>query len=192
MKLFVLTHNPSKLKEISEILKEYGIEVLHMEGEKREIQSDNIEEIALNAAKDACSSQSVPIVVDDTALYIEALNGFPGPYAEYVYRTIGLRGILKLLEKEENRKAWFATAVVYCDGNIVKIFKGILEGSIAEEIRGNYGFGFDPIFIPIGQKKTLAEMLPEEKNKISHRSKAFRELAQWLVSEKTKLNKSQS
>lgn len=180
-KLFVLTHNTSKFQEIKAILEEYGIEAIRLEGEKREIQSDDVEEIALSAAREACRPPHLPVVVDDTALYIEALKGFPGPYAEYVYRTIGITGILKLLEKEENRKAKFVTAVAYCDGSIEKTFKGILEGSISREPRGIYGFGFDPVFIPLGESRTLAELPPQEKNSISHRSDAFRKLAEWIL-----------
>jgi len=181
MRLFVLTHNRSKLQEIREILHEYGVEVQRLEGEKEEIQSDDVVEIALHAARKACAQANIPVAVDDTALYIEALNGFPGTYAEYVYRTIGLKGILKLLDGEKSRRALFITAVAYCDGIREKVFTGILEGRISESPRGDQGFGFDPIFIPEGDSRTLAEMGSKEKNRISHRAKAFRELAEWIA-----------
>ncbi|MEM0021081.1 MAG: XTP/dITP diphosphatase [Fervidicoccaceae archaeon] len=184
MRLFILTHNDSKFSEIAEVLLEYGIEAIQLRKKKFEIQADEVSEIAFRAAEHECRELNTPIAVDDTALYIEALRGFPGPYAEYVFRTIGISGILKLMEGKNNRKARFVTAVAYCNGRSVRVFEGILEGTISDEARGEFGFGFDPIFIPEGSLKTLAEMTIAEKNMISHRAVAFRKLAEWLNNNK--------
>ncbi|OYT39292.1 MAG: hypothetical protein B6U86_05440 [Candidatus Altiarchaeales archaeon ex4484_43] len=87
-------------------------------------------------------------------------------------RKIGNDGILKLLRGERNRKAKFISAIGYCDENGVKIFKGIVGGSIANEKKGGEGFGYDPIFIPINYKRTFAED-PDLKARISHRKREF-------------------
>ena len=181
MILYILTQNDSKFHEISLILAKYKIKLKQLKEKKLELQLDDVAEIALYAVKAACKPPFIPIAVDDTALYIEALGGFPGPYAEYVYRRIGVNGIIRLLEGVENRAAKFITAVAYCDGIEERVFQGVLEGSISRTPKGNLGFGFDPIFVPEGENKTLAEMTTEEKNRISHRGMAFRSMAEWLV-----------
>jgi XTP/dITP diphosphohydrolase len=123
-----------------------------------------------------------PYIIEDTGLFIECLDGFPGPYSSYVLGTIGLEGILKLLSNVENRKAYFkSVGVVAINKSILKIFRGILKGYIAYEKRGRYGFGYDPIFMPEKMEKTLAELSIEEKNKISHRGRLFEKMANYIV-----------
>ena len=108
---------------------------------------------------------------------------FPGTFSKYVYHTIGCQGILKLLENLKDRSAEFRSAVAYCDGkNTKKTFLGVSHGAISHEIRGQNGFAFDKIFIPNGSMLTYAELNEREKNKISHRSKAFEMVAKWLKS----------
>jgi XTP/dITP diphosphohydrolase len=126
----------------------------------------------------------LPIIVEDAGLFIGALNGFPGPYAAYAYKTIGNRGLLRLMENVENRKAEFQSVVAYFDAEPKSpiCFKGEVAGEIVkEERRGDCksGFGFDPIFKPASCNKTFAEMSLTEKNKYSHRAKAFRNFAEW-------------
>ncbi|AFH43319.1 RdgB/HAM1 family non-canonical purine NTP pyrophosphatase [Fervidicoccus fontis] len=169
--------------EISKILKAYGIHVEHLEREKVEIQAESVEEIALFAGENLFLKEKKPILVDDTGLYIEALNGFPGPYAEYFLKTVGLDGLLELLKNSENRKACFKTAICFCYYDIKKIFVGELCGEIGMEKKGYFGFGYDPVFVPNGYSKTLAEMSIEEKNKISHRGIAARKFAEWFTTE---------
>jgi XTP/dITP diphosphohydrolase len=181
IRLRVVTRNPHKLDEISAILTPLGIVVERLDAEKIEVQHDDVAVVAKKAAEFLCSTYGDYVVVEDTGLYIDALGGFPGPYAEYVYRTIGLRGVLKLLEGVADRSAVFRCAVALCLGGEVRVFVGETRGRIAEEPRGSSGFGYDPIFIPEGGSLTYAEMGEEVKNRISHRAKAFTALATWLL-----------
>ena len=147
-----------------------------------EIQDDSLENIAKASAIDAAEKCRLPIIVEDAGLFINALNGFPGPYSSYVNRTIGVEGILKLMKNIEDRSAYFLSAVTFYDpaSGELKIFRGKVDGKIAEEARGESGFGFDPIFIPIeGDGRTFAEMGAEGKNKFSHRARALRKFAEW-------------
>jgi len=122
--------------------------------------------------------------VEDAGLFIEALNGFPGPYSHYVYQTIGTRGILKLMRNVDQRDSHFRSVVVFCDTDeSLKTFRGETPGKIGQEERGSLGFGFDPIFEPLeAPGKTFAEMTLMEKGKYSHRAKALRKFAEWYAS----------
>lgn len=181
-RLYLVTGNTNKLEEARAILEPYGIwlEKAPVEG-KLEIQSDSLIDIALYAARDAYRRLRLPLIVDDSGLFIEALNGFPGPYSSYVYDKIGYQGILKLMESVRNREACFRTVAVLIHHAIEEVFVGETCGVIAESPRGTGGFGFDPIFIPDGYTVTYAEMTLEEKNKVSHRYKAFSKLGEWVA-----------
>jgi len=181
MRIRVATSNLHKLAEISQILKPFGIKVERLDAEKVEVQHDDVAVVAEKAAEFLCARYGDYVVVEDTGLYIDALGGFPGPYAEYVYRTIGLAGVLKLLEGVVNRAAVFKCAAAICVGGGVKVFIGETRGRIAHTPRGTGGFGYDPIFIPEGEERTYAELGAEVKNAISHRAKAFKAMALWLV-----------
>ena len=180
--LYFVTKNKGKYIEVSELAKEYDIDISMLDIEKLEIQSDDIGEIALFSARWVASriDKSIPIVVEDAGLFIEALKGFPGPYSSYVYKTLGVNGILKLLEGVENRRAFFkAVAVLEHPELGERMFEGIVYGRIAYKPKGSGGFGFDPIFIPDGEERTFAELSPSEKNRFSHRARAFRKLFEW-------------
>jgi XTP/dITP diphosphohydrolase len=148
-----------------------------------EIQSDSLMEIAKASVLDAFNRCHLPIIVEDAGLFVDALEGFPGPYAAYVYKTISNPGMLKLMENIEDRKATFRSAIAYYNGQSEPLcFDGEAAGRIAnDEIWGNLrtGFGFDPIFQPEGSQKTFAEMTIEEKNGFSHRANAIRKFAEW-------------
>ncbi len=175
----VVTGNKGKAAEVAAFFK--GIEeVTHTAFESVEPQADSITEIARAKAEQAYAALSVPLIVDDTGLFIEALAGFPGPYAAYVQDTIGNDGILRAMSGIENRSAYFATAVAYADANGIHIFEGRVDGEIALSPRGTDGFGYDPIFSV--EEKTLAEMSISEKNRVSHRARALEEFRKWYVS----------
>ncbi|WP_338600899.1 XTP/dITP diphosphatase [Sulfolobus tengchongensis] len=182
VKIGLVTSNENKFIELKEIARKFNIELELLKGEKVEIQSNNLEEISKTSAYLAYLTFKQPLIVDDSGLFIEALNNFPGPYTSYVKNTIGLKGILKLLEGVKNRSAYFVTVLTFIDGKTIRTFEGRIKGVISEEMRGNFGFGFDPIFIPEGESRTFAEMTLEEKNKYSHRSKAFAKFADFLNS----------
>ena len=180
--IFFATGNLHKFNEARKILAEYDISVAMLKIKTLEIQSDDIEEIAKASVLNATREVNLPTIVEDAGLFIKALNGFPGPYSSYIYRTIGVRGILKLLEEVENREAQFRSVVAFYDpsNESLKCFQGMVEGVIARKPKGYSGFGFDPIFEPkeyIG--KTFGEMSIEEKNRFSHRAKALRKFAEW-------------
>lgn len=181
--VFFATNNINKFNEARKVLAEYKIAVGMIRVKTFEIQSESLEEIAVTSASAAFKKSNLPVIAEDAGLFIEALNGFPGPYAAYVYKAIGNKGILKLMENVENRKAKFQSVIAYCasERKLPLCFKGEVVGVITkEERRGNAGFGFDPIFEPLnGGGKTFAEMTVEEKNKYSHRASALRKFAEW-------------
>ena len=180
----IITSNKHKYEEASRILKEYGIKTKWINFSIPELQADNALDILVEKMSRAIEIFNPPFVIEDTALHIHALNGFPGPYASYVYKTIGLDSILKLMNGVKDRRAKFiAYGGLALSNTIFKVFKGELNGVIAYEKRGSHGFGYDPIFIPEGMNVTLAELTIEEKNKISHRGKLFRAIAEYLTSE---------
>jgi len=183
--IFFATTNTHKFKEANEVLREYGISAAMLKIKTLEVQADDIEVVAMESASEAFKKCCLPLIVEDAGLFIDALNNFPGPYSSYVYRTIGIDGILKLLEGNEERKARFRSVVAFCDhkGNL-KCFHGVAEGRITKKPMGSSGFGFDPIFEPfecVG--KTFGEMSIKEKNRFSHRAQALRSFARWYKSE---------
>ena len=182
VRVSLVTSNEEKYLEMKEMATEFNIELEWIKSEKIEIQHDKLEEISKTAAILAYLVFRKPLIVDDSGLFIDTLNGFPGPYTNCVKKTIDNEGILKLLKGVKNRSAYFMTVITFTDGNITKSFSGIVRGVIADEVRGNKGFGFDPIFIPEGENRTFAEMTINEKNKYSHRYKAFSKFAEFLQS----------
>lgn len=189
--VFFATGNINKFNEARIILKHYGISVgmLRMKGD--EIQSDNLREIAQTSSVNAFKLSKLPIIVEDAGLFVDALSGFPGPYAAYVYRTIHNKGILKLMKNIANRKANFKSTIAYLDESLKEpeCFDGESKGEITlteRKKQGRSAFGFDPIFKPDENSKSFAEMTLEEKNGFSHRALAIRKFAEWY---KTKLLK---
>ena len=146
-----------------------------------EHRSDDIAEIAKGKAQFAYNHLQAPLIVDDTGFSIDALKGFPGPYAAYVQLTLGNNGILKLMDGVKNRSAHFTTAIAYADKSGIRVFTGAIHGNITTSVRGNNGFGYDPVVDIDG--RTLAEISLEEKNVISHRAKALVAFRDWFLSE---------
>ncbi|NPA85573.1 MAG: XTP/dITP diphosphatase [Crenarchaeota archaeon] len=181
--VYFLSSNPHKLKEVRSILAEFGIEVVPLKGKKVEIQSSDLREIISYAAEVAAEEHEVrPIILEDSGFFVHALGGFPGPYSRYVYDTIGVGGVLKLMEGVEDRRAHFeCAAACVCPDNTIEVEVGKVYGKVAEEPRGDKGFGFDPIFIPEGYDKTFAELGDDVKKKISHRALALRKLAEKVI-----------
>lgn len=182
--IFFATGNVHKFNEARTVLAEHRISAAMLRTEASEIQDDDIGNIARAAALEAARRSLLPIIVEDAGLFIDALNGFPGPYSRYVYETIGKKGVVKLLENREDRKARFMSVVAFSSPRTeVECFDGVVEGRIAEEIRGDSGFGFDPVFEPREKPgRTFGEMTLEEKNEFSHRARALRKFAKWYKS----------
>ncbi|MCX8171934.1 MAG: non-canonical purine NTP pyrophosphatase, partial [Candidatus Bathyarchaeota archaeon] len=127
--IFFVTGNIHKFNEAKEILAEYGISVAMLKIKTLEIQDDDIENIAKTSALNAVREVNLPLIVEDAGLFIEALKGFPGPFSSYIYRTIGLNGIIKLMDGVEDRRAHFKSAVAFCDQiGEQKCFLGVCNG----------------------------------------------------------------
>jgi XTP/dITP diphosphohydrolase len=126
----------------------------------------------------------LPCMADDSGLAVAALNGAPGIYSA---RFAGAQGddsannalLLEQLKGQSNRNAYFVSVVAYFDGQMLRVFRGELHGHIAEKSKGSNGFGYDPLFIPSGSDRTLAEYTAEEKNSISHRARSMRYFTRW-------------
>jgi XTP/dITP diphosphohydrolase len=189
IKLLFITSNKGKAEEARDFLSKLNIEIVQLNLKYPEIQSNSLEEIARQGAEYCYSKLKKPLFVEDSGLFIKALNGFPGPYSSYVFKTIGNSGLLRLMQGIEKREAYFKSVVAYHDGGEIKIFSGIARGRIGYEVKGSFGFGFDPVFLY--GAKTFAELSIEEKNKVSHRSKSLSKLARWLLQQaKSKLKAS--
>ncbi len=172
----IITSNEGKFKEYKKIFPEAKMQNIGYD----EIQADTLEEVVEHALKHL--EEHAPSMIDDSGLFIDAYGGFPGVYSSYVMQTLGCEGILKLMDSEENRKARFECVIGYMsEKGDIEMFKGITDGAISTEMQGTAGFGYDPIFVSKGQRKTFAQMTTEEKNKVSHRGKAMRSLLQHII-----------
>ncbi len=181
--LWFATTNEHKLQEAREILADFGVRVRHIPASKVEIQSSELEEISSFAADTISRTHVGIVVVEDSGLFVRALSGFPGPFSAYVHRSIGAKGILRLLGKNTRRSAYFQASIAASEsGRTLRISTGRVRGKISWSERGKNGFGFDPIFIPKGSELTFAEMSENQKNELSHRSKGFKKLAEWFLS----------
>lgn len=176
--LFV-TGNRHKVEEARHILGRKNLVIKQVNCGYPEIQADALEEIAAYGASWAAEHLGQPVIVDDSGIFIDALNGFPGPYSAYVQQTLGNQRILRLMEGVADRRAVVKSVIGYCEpGGESRVFTGVIHGVIAFEERGSHGFGFDPIFEVEG--RTLAEMVPEEKNALSHRARSLQKFAEWI------------
>jgi XTP/dITP diphosphohydrolase len=175
VKIAVVTSNPYKVEEVRSFF-DSRIEIEHVPLECPEYRHDDVGEIAREKARWAYREIKRSLIVDDTAFSIDALGGFPGPYAAYVLRTIGLEGILRLMEDKENTHCFFETAIACAWSGGIQVFRGRVDGRVVAP-RGDAGFGYDPI-VEVGGI-TLAERSLAEKTAISHRGKALRAFSQW-------------
>ncbi len=181
---YFVTTNIHKFQEARRVLSEYKIATAMLRVGAIEIQDDKTENIAKASAIDAVKNSGLPIFVEDAGIFIKSLKGFPGPYSSYVYRTVGTKGILKLMKNIKNRDAHFQAVIAFSSPEEQPTcFHGKVKGKISLEERGTSGFGYDPIFEPLkGEGRTFAEMTTEEKNQFSHRAEALRKFAEWYAS----------
>lgn len=176
--LYLLTSNQRKADELSDLL---GRPVLRGEGHVSEVQGLDVVAVAREKAAEAYRQVGKPIIVDDTGLVVLSWNGLPGALVSWFLDSVGVDGILRMLATEPDRRATAMTALAYADGHQTEVFLGVIEGVISDASRGEGGFGFDPIFVPRGEDRTLAEMTHAEKNAISMRAAAAAELGAWLA-----------
>lgn len=173
--LYFATSNKNKFKEASKVAKEYNITLKQHPTKGIEIRSDDVEDIAVNSVREIYTALKKPVFVEDTGLFIDSLHGFPGAYSGWVYKKIGTKGILNLLTPDKQRTAIFKTAIALKTETKEKIFSGVCKGKISEKEKGDSGFAYDKVFIPLGYNSTFAERI-ELKNQLSHRYRALTEL----------------
>jgi len=181
-KIYFLSSNKEKIKEVKLHLKKFGIDVIGKRVEITENEFKTQEQIAKEKAVQASKLVKKSVIVEDTGLYLLAYKHFPGIHAKFVFNGIGLKGILKLL-KGKDRKAYFKTIVSYCKpGENPIIFTGVCKGKISENIREPVTpkVPYDSIFIANGEKRTFSQMTKEEKARYSHRAKAVERFARWF------------
>ncbi|MCE7742494.1 MAG: XTP/dITP diphosphatase [Candidatus Heimdallarchaeota archaeon] len=180
MEIYFITHNPSKFEEALELAESLKMAIQWKNIEYEEPQEDTLEIIAKKSCERILEKHSelsdFVFFLEDAGLFIDSLNGFPGPYSSYVYKTLGNEGILKLMEEKETRSAFFKSIVAFYSNEEIKLYKGITKGEITLSKQGQGGFGFDPIFKPDKCDQTFAEMTLTTKNLYSHRQKSLREL----------------
>lgn len=174
---FLATKNPNKLREVNEILEK---KLQQIEVELFEPQGLDVAKVVEEKAMDAFHKIGKSVIVEDTGLEFSAWNGLPGALIKWFMEAVGNDGILKMFQGETNRQATAKTAIGFYDGTKCHIFLGEAKGTIPTEIRGQSGFGWDPIFIPEGYKKSFAEMTAEEKNAISMRKLALLRLKKFF------------
>lgn len=188
MTLCFATNNQHKIEEVSRLLgnnlKIKSLQAIGCYEELLENQS-TIEGNSLQKAKYVFEKYGMPCFADDSGLEIDALNGEPGVHSAYYSGSrdfdSNIALVLKKLNGISQRKAQFKTVITLISANIQQQFEGVLRGTIIFKKRGTNGFGYDPIFMPDGYNKTLAEFTIDEKNKISHRSVAWKALINFLT-----------
>ena len=179
MKIAFATGNKNKIKELKHILENTNIQIIQKNIEIKEPRSESLQEIAIAKANYAINKLKMPVIVEDSGLFIETLNGFPGTYSHWVYDKIKNYGIINLMNNIKTRNAVFKAVIVYLEPNKKPIiFAGEKKGTISLESKGIGGFGFDPIFIPDGKTQTWAQN-PNSKKQNSHRKNAIEKFVTW-------------
>lgn len=187
MEILIATHNQHKKEEIIQILPSHfvvqSLSDFHLNDEIVE-DGSSFEENAFIKANYGFQNTHRWCIGDDSGLVIPALDGRPGIYsARYAGNHDFKANIAKILQEMqgiENRNAYFITLLCLKSEHETHYFEGRVYGTIANEILGSNGFGYDPIFIPTGYRKSFAEFCPDEKNAISHRFHAFQKLLNYL------------
>ena len=194
MKFVLATHNPGKLREMSAILGELGVEVVSPAdvGITVDVEETGttFAENAMLKAKAICAAAGLPAIADDSGLCVDALNGGPGVYsARYGGEGLDDKGrymlLLNSMRGQTTRKAHFAIACAFPNGDELTA-QGQCDGAIAFAPMGEGGFGYDPVFLVPEKGKTFGQLTAEEKSAISHRGKALRDFSEKLA---TYLNK---
>jgi len=193
--LVIATHNAGKLKEIQALLEPYGVKCISAGSLGLPEPEETGETFVANAllkARASAEAAQLPALADDSGLCVTALSGRPGVYtADWAerqrfegppgrdwYMAMGkVEGMLCELGPATPRDCWFACvlAIAWPDGEQA-VYQGRADGTLTWPPRGTLGFGYDPVFVPIGRSETFAELDPEEKHRISHRADAFAKL----------------
>lgn len=186
--LVFATQNKHKCDEIQSLLgSTFQLITLEEAGITHELEETQttLEGNALQKARAVFELTGKSCFADDTGLEVEALDGAPGVYSaryagEQRNSSDNIAKLLSELDGKENRNARFRTVIAWTDGEEEKLFEGIVTGEIAKTATGSSGFGYDPVFLPEGSKRSFAEMTMAEKNAVSHRARAFAAFTKWL------------
>lgn len=188
MKIVFATNNENKVREIRHILgNSFNLLSLKDLTINEEIPENKptLEGNAMQKARHIYKMLNLNVFADDTGLEIEALNGLPGVHSarfagENRDSAANIEKVLAMMGSSGNRRARFRTVIALIMDGREYLFDGTVEGTIISEKRGSDGFGYDPVFVPVGTNLTFAEMPLNEKNKISHRAIAFEKLRDFL------------
>jgi XTP/dITP diphosphohydrolase len=189
MEIIFASNNLNKIREINNVLGSsfslLSLQDINMDEDIPE-NEPTLEGNALQKVRHIFKATGKNVFSDDTGLEVEALKGRPGVHsARFAGNNkdsdANIDKLLVMLENESNRNARFRTVIALIFEKKEYLFEGIVNGKIITEKRGREGFGYDPVFIPEGSSLTFAEMNLNEKSKISHRSKAFENLRQFLL-----------
>lgn len=184
MDILIATNNAHKAEELAAILGQIdGVKILTLRDIPEQLPEPvedgaTLEENAYIKAREIHTATGLPVVADDTGLEVAALGGAPGVFSaryagEDATYADNCHKLLESLKSAADRSARFRTVICYVDAQRTLFAEGSADGVIISEMRGEKGFGYDPLFVPAGQEKTFAEMSPEEKNRISHRARAL-------------------
>jgi len=177
-KMIFVSGNKNKFSELSDIFSKHNIVLEKVDFDLPEIQSISVKDVVNEKIRYAYEKINQPVIVEDTGLYITSkpMNGFPGALIKFYYDCLGVNGIC---EKNGGNNAYCETVIGYHDGEQILTFSGIVEGNISREpLYGNFGFGWDPIFIPKNYNLSFAQI--EDKNKISMRKIASNKFINYL------------
>jgi XTP/dITP diphosphohydrolase len=193
LKILIASANPEKRAELEKLLEGLPVEVVSLadypDAPEVEENGRTFEENAAKKAIEMALYSGLHTVADDSGLCVDVLGGAPGIMsARYAGPGATYRDMCKKLLKEmryvpdSERTAHFECHIAFCDpeGNVLITAKGECAGTVTRHMRGGKGFGYDPVFLYTPAGKTFAQMLPEEKNKLSHRARAMREFRQKL------------
>lgn len=179
MELYFNTINNTKKEEIREIFNDKKYDIKFLDNDVTEILSHDLIEVVKAKVAAAYCLCRVPVIVEHGGLFINYFNGFPGPLSKPMWDLMEGK-ICSLIPNGESRDAIAMSAIGYCDGKTRQIFSAKTEGKISIKAAGSFGFQWDPIFIPNGNKQTYGEMKTVDKMKFSQAAKAYRDLMNYL------------
>lgn len=186
--VWFLTSNAGKLAEATHHFSTLGMTVRALkvpEGSIVEPQASTLEEVAeakIRQALEHLPHEGAMVLVEDAGLFVDALDGFPGVYSSYVHETVGNAGMLRLLahllsedpaRSKRLRSASFQAVAALWDGQEIHVGKGVCKGSIAHDVEGEGGFGYDPIFIPSDLDEEGRPLDPETLGAVSTHGQTF-------------------
>lgn len=179
MKIYFVTINDNKILESAQYLKQFDLDLYPVKYQIQEISHVDLHEIVKHKALRAYEQFHLPCVVEHGGLFIDALNGLPGGFSCEVWEKVGDR-LCTFLDPGDVRHATAKSMIGFCDGRKVRFYSGETRGVITERGCGQFGYKWDPIFIPDGSTQTYAEMGAEKKHEYSQFNRAWSELVKDL------------